>query len=61
MFEWIFINPSSARIFTVLDFWLLEDKVLHKGAWVATLLGSLNKNMKILKKVKSLMFFGYLK
>ena len=33
------INPSTARIFTVFGL-LLEDMVLHKGAWVATLLGT---------------------
>ena len=41
--EWarLLFNPLSARIFT--DFWLklLEGRVLHKGAWVATLLSTL--------------------
>ena len=32
------INPLSARIFTISG--LLEDRVLHKEAWVAKLLGT---------------------
>ena len=32
-------NPLSARIFTDFELRLLESRVLHKGAWVATLLG----------------------
>ena len=46
------INPLSAGIFTVFGLGLLEGRVLHKGAWVATLLGTLTgvqdyKNVKI--------------
>ena len=33
-------NPLSARIFTVFGHSLLEDRVLHKEAWVAKLLGT---------------------
>ena len=36
---WLF-NPLSARIFTVFGHSLLEDRVLHKEAWVAKLLGT---------------------
>ena len=32
-------------------FWILEDRVLHKGAWVATLLGTLF-GVQDYKKVK---------
>ena len=36
------LNPLSARIFTDFGlFWSLEGRVLHKGAWIATLLGIL--------------------
>ena len=35
------INPLSAGKWLVLDFWLLESKVLHKEGWVAVLLGTL--------------------
>ena len=31
----------SARIFTDFGLQLLEGRVLHKGAWVATFLGTL--------------------
>ena len=34
------LNPLSARIFTVFGHSLLEDRVLHKEAWVAKLLGT---------------------
>ena len=34
------VNPLRARIFTDL-FRLLEGRVIHNGAWVATLLGTL--------------------
>ena len=37
----MFIIPLSACIFTIFGLWLLEGRVLHKGAWVATLLGIL--------------------
>ena len=37
----MFFNPLSARIFTDFELRLLEGRVLHKGAWVATLLGTL--------------------
>ena len=33
------INPLTARIFTVFGQSLLDNRVLHKGALVATLLG----------------------
>ena len=37
-----FFNPLRARIFTDFGLWsLLEGRVLHKGAWIATLLGTL--------------------
>ena len=35
-----FFNPLTARIFTVFGHSLLEDRVLHKEAWVAKLLGT---------------------
>ena len=35
------INPLTARIFTVFGQSLLDNRVLHKGALVATLLGCL--------------------
>ena len=35
------VNPLAARIFTDFGLRLLEGRVLHKGAWVATLLGTL--------------------
>ena len=41
---WVFIfnKPFKCRVFhCFLDFRLLEGRVLHKGAWVATLLGIL--------------------
>ena len=43
-----FFNPLSARIFTDFELWLLEGRVLHNGAWVATLLGTLlgSRNIK---------------
>ena len=45
-----FLTPLSARIFT--NFRLLEGRVLlHKGAWVATLLGTL-LGVQDYKKVK---------
>ena len=34
------VNPLSAMIFTVFRHSLLEDRVLHKEAWVAKLLGT---------------------
>ena len=43
------INPLSARIFTVFGHSLLEDRVLHKEAWVAKLLGT---HLSIYKKVQ---------
>ena len=36
----LLFNPLSARIFTVFGHSLLEDRVLHKEAWVAKLLGT---------------------
>ena len=35
------IHPSIAGIFTVFGLGLIEGRVLHKGAWVVTLLGTL--------------------
>ena len=35
------LNTLSARIFTDFGLRILEGKVLHKGAWIATLLGTL--------------------
>ena len=35
------INSLSASIFNVFGLRLLEGRVLHKGAWIATLLGIL--------------------
>ena len=36
------VNPLSAGISLFFDlFWSLEGRVLHKGAWFATLLGTL--------------------
>ena len=50
--------------FSVLGLRFLEGRVLHKGAWVETLLGTL-LGVQDYKKVKfpffqNLMFFGYL-
>ena len=50
VFFWLF-NPLSARIFTDFELKLLEDRVLHKGAWVATLLDTL-LGVQDYKKVK---------
>ena len=46
-------NPLSARIFTDfgLKLRLLEGRVLHKGAWITTLLGTLLE-VQDYKKVK---------
>ena len=46
-----FFNPLSARIFTAFGLWLLEGRVPHKGARVATLLGTLLR-VQDYKKVK---------
>ena len=35
----IVLNPLAARISTVFGYSLLEDRLFHKGAWVAALLG----------------------
>ena len=45
------INRLPVRIFSVFEHNLLEDGVLHKGAWVATLLGT-HLRMQDHKKVK---------
>ena len=50
IFFYLIINPLSARIFTVLDS-SLEDRVLHKEAWVAKLLGT-HLSIQVHKKVK---------
>ena len=44
-------NPLSARVFTVFGHSLLEDRVLHKEAWVAKLLGT-HLSIQVHKKVK---------
>ena len=44
-------NPLTARIFTVFGQSLLEDRALHKEAWVATLLGT-HLSIQVHKKVK---------
>ena len=44
------INPLSARIFTTFGHSLLEDRVLHKEAWVAKLLGT-HLSIQVHKKV----------
>ena len=41
----------SARIFTVFGHIVLEDRVLHKEAWVAKLLGT-HLSIQVHKKVK---------
>ena len=46
----IIINPLTARIFTVWHS-LLEDRALHKEAWVAKLLGT-HLSIQVHKKVK---------
>ena len=46
-----YINPLSARIFTVFGHSLLEDRVLHKEAWFAKLLGT-HLSIQVHKKVK---------
>ena len=45
------LNPLSARIFTVFGHGLLEDRLLHKEAWVAKLLGTY-LSIQVHKKVK---------
>ena len=45
------INPLTARIFTVFGHSLLEDRALHKEAWVAKLLGT-HLSIQVHKKVK---------
>ena len=45
------INPLSARIFTTFGQSLLEDRMLHKEAWVAKLLGT-HLSIQVHKKVK---------
>ena len=45
------INPLTARIFTIFGHSLLEDRVLHKEAWVAKLLGT-HLSIQVHKKVK---------
>ena len=49
----VFFNPLSARIFTVFGQSLLEDRVIHKEAWVAALLGT-HLSVQVHKKVKFL-------
>ena len=44
-------NPLTARIFTVFGHSLLEDRVLHKEAWVAKLLRT-HLSIQVHKKVK---------
>ena len=45
------INPLSARIVTVFGHSLLDDRVLHKEAWVTKLLGT-HYSIQVHKKVK---------
>ena len=47
----ILLNSLSARIFTVFEHSLLEDRVLHKKAWVSKLLGT-HLIIQVHKKVK---------
>ena len=48
----IYFNPLSAGIFPVFTTRFLESRVLHNGAWVATLLGTLLGTQDYNKKVK---------
>ena len=45
------LNPLTARIFTFFGHSLLEDRALHKEAWVAKLLGT-HLSIQVQKKVK---------
>ena len=45
------VNPLTARIFTVFGHSLLEDRALHKEAWVVKLLGT-HLSIQVHKKVK---------
>ena len=45
------VNPLTARIFTVFGHSLLEDRALHREAWVAKLLGT-HLSIQVHKKVK---------
>ena len=45
------LNPLTARIFTVFGHSLLEDRTLHKEAWVAKHLGT-HLSIQVHKKVK---------
>ena len=47
----IYINPLTARVFTVFGHSLLEDRALHKEAWVVKLLGT-HLSIQVHKKVK---------
>ena len=47
----LLINPLSTRIFTVFGHSLFEDRVLHKEAWVAKLLGT-HLSVRVNKQVK---------
>ena len=51
IFVFCHFNPLSARIFTVFGHSLLEDRVLHKEAWVVMLLGT-HLSIQVHKKVK---------
>ena len=44
-------NPLTSRIFTVFGHSLLENRVLHKEAWVAALLDT-HLSIQVHKKVK---------
>ena len=44
-------NALTTRIFTVFRHSLLEDRVLHKEAWVAKLLGT-HLSIQVHKKIK---------
>ena len=46
-----YLNPLTARIFTVFGHSLLEDRALRKEAWVVKLLGT-HLSIQVHKKVK---------
>ena len=47
----LLLNPFTAKMFTILLTGLLEDRVLHKEAWVAALLGT-HLSIQVQKKIK---------
>ena len=52
------VNPLSARIFTDFGPRLLEGRVLHKGVWVATLLGVQDDVLDMTLHYISLLYFN---